>query len=506
MADKFELKAIISAVDKMTPTLKAVQRSVKLTSKTINDIGKHGRNLLGSLGIPAGLAFGSVVYGAQRATRAALDYAGAIKDASERTGMSVGAYQELSVMLLNVGGSAEDAGAAAEKFNKGLADAASGTDKGFLALMRKMNIPLRNARGELVRLEEVLPDIAESFARTGDPAMRTRMIMELFGKSGGKLMPILLKGRQGVQDWAAEIRRLGMTVDDDAINKLDDLGDSVGNVGLAIKAQWTRVVADLAPALMPVIKSMGEWIGANKEMLRTEITGTLNALVASLKGYDWRGLVTDMRGAAVAVRDLVRGLGGMKNVLIGIGALFVAGPIASILGIVGALWRFGAGLLALVGGWSAVGSAILAVGKVFAVVGRLFLLNPLGLALTAIAGTAYLVYANWDRIKGWFVDFFNWLPEKIKAIGTWFADLIPDWARELIGGGNVNVNGGGGATPLVQSGAVAMASGRQQLSGDMTVRFENAPPGMRAAPGKTNQPGVSMNPDVGYRSLALLGT
>jgi hypothetical protein len=38
----------------------------------------------------------------------------------------------------------------------------------------------------------------------------------------------------------------------------------------------------------------------------------------------------------------------------------------------------------------------------------------------------------------------------------------------------------------------------------MTVRFENAPPGMRAAPGKTNQPGVSMNPDVGYRSLALL--
>jgi len=389
-----------------------------------------------------------------------------------------------------------------KKFNKGIADAAAGTDKTFLALLRKMDIPLRNARGELMRLEDVLPDLADSFARTSDPALRTRMIMELFGKSGGKLLPIMLKGRQGVRDWAAEIRRLGMTVDDDAINKLDDLGDTIGDVGQAVKAQWTRVVADLAPALMPVVKSMGEWIAANKEMLRSEITGTLTELVSVLKSYDWRGLVADMRDAVVAVRDLVRGLGGMKNVLIGLGALFLAGPIASILGIVGALWRFGAGLFAIVGGWKAVGAAILWVGKAFAIIGRLFLLNPIGLALTAIAAAVYIVYDNFDVLKGWMTNFFEWIGSKITELSAWFQNLIPDWARGMMGG-SVTVNQGAAATPLVKSGAMQMAGGRQQLSGDMTVRFENAPPGMRAAPGKTNQPGVSMNPDVGYRSLAL---
>lgn len=34
--------------------------------------------------------------------------------------------------------------------------------------------------------------------------------------------------------------------------------------------------------------------------------------------------------------------------------------------------------------------------------GRALLMNPIGLAVTAIAGGAYLIYRNWDRLKPWF--------------------------------------------------------------------------------------------------------
>ncbi|MBV6287354.1 phage tail tape measure protein [Pseudomonas aegrilactucae] len=60
---------------------------------------------------------------------------------------------------------------------------------------------------------------------------------------------------------------------------------------------------------------------------------------------------------------------------------------------------------------------------------------------------------------------------------------------------------GSGSVPagsLVQQTA---ARQRTEVQGDMTVRFENAPPGMRADPGQTNQPGLAMTPNVGYRSL-----
>lgn len=45
------------------------------------------------------------------------------------------------------------------------------------------------------------------------------------------------------------------------------------------------------------------------------------------------------------------------------------------------------------------------------------------------------------------------------------------------------------------------APGQTALNGEMVVRFENAPPGLRVSPGRTNQRDVLLNPYVGYRSM-----
>jgi hypothetical protein len=54
----------------------------------------------------------------------------------------------------------------------------------------------------------------------------------------------------------------------------------------------------------------------------------------------------------------------------------------------------------------------------------------------------------------------------------------------------------------LQSGALSLASGRQQFSGEMRMVFENAPAGFRVGEAKTNTPGLDFNPDVGMRSLS----
>ncbi|MFV2950118.1 hypothetical protein ACNIZR_32630, partial [Pseudomonas japonica] len=45
------------------------------------------------------------------------------------------------------------------------------------------------------------------------------------------------------------------------------------------------------------------------------------------------------------------------------------------------------------------------------------------------------------------------------------------------------------------------AANKTKLEGSMLVRFENAPAGMRVDQPQTNQPGLSVTPQVGYRSL-----
>lgn len=541
MADKFQLKAIISAVDKITPTLKGVARAAKMTNKSLRDIGGAGRSLMGSLGLPAGLAFGSVIYGATRAAGAALQYAGSVQDAADRTGSGTTEFQTLSAMLESVGGSAEDAETALTQFNKGISNAASGADKNFAGLLKKLNIPLRDAQGNVRSMTDMMPELADAFAANTDPALRTRMAMELWGKSGSKLIPIMAGGRKGWNAYAAEMERLGIIIGKDGIGALDDMGDSLGVLNKQVKSQLVQAIASLAPVLMPIIKSMSEWIAANKDLIRATISKTLTDIVKALREVDWAAFIGGIRDAVKAIAGFVETMGGMKNVLIALGVLWLVGPLSAIFTMIGAIGRLGMALFTLVGGFGGIGSALLMVGKIFAFVGRLFLLNPIGLAVTAIAAAAYLVYANWNAIKGWFVSFFDWMGGKVAQVGEWFKGLVPDWARKMFGGAAFNVNhtassvpmskvvqasakaaapvasaqslgqetperaSPGASTPLVRSGALAVAGGRQQLNGEMTVRFENAPQGMRVAPGKTNQPGVEFNPDVGYRSLSLAG-
>jgi len=56
-------------------------------------------------------------------------------------------------------------------------------------------------------------------------------------------------------------------------------------------------------------------------------------------------------------------------------------------------------------------------GAVVATVGRAMLLNPIGLAVTAIAGTAYLLYEYWEPVSG----FFSSLWDGVKSVfsGAW---------------------------------------------------------------------------------------
>jgi len=56
---------------------------------------------------------------------------------------------------------------------------------------------------------------------------------------------------------------------------------------------------------------------------------------------------------------------------------------------------------------------------------------------------------------------------------------------------------------LIQQSA---ANNRTQLEGGLTVRFENAPAGLRTEQPQTNQPGLAVSSRIGYRSLSMGGS
>lgn len=67
-------------------------------------------------------------------------------------------------------------------------------------------------------------------------------------------------------------------------------------------------------------------------------------------------------------------------------------------------------------------SALMGVGRVFLFLGRALLMNPIGLAITAIAVAAYLIYKNWTPIKAFFIDLWNGVKNAFNKFSNWLTN------------------------------------------------------------------------------------
>ncbi|MCY1539188.1 hypothetical protein D9M68_747610 [compost metagenome] len=66
--------------------------------------------------------------------------------------------------------------------------------------------------------------------------------------------------------------------------------------------------------------------------------------------------------------------------------------------------------------------------KVVGVVGRVFLLNPIGLAVTAIGVAAYLLYKYWEPVKGFFTGLWNQVTAAFQGGLTGVLALVANWS------------------------------------------------------------------------------
>ncbi len=138
------------------------------------------------------------------------------------------------------------------------------------------------------------------------------------------------------------------------------------------------------------------------------------------------------------------------------------------------------------------------------------------------------IVSNWEPIVDWFRGLWDRVRPYIEPLvsgAQWIGQKVGAFFGGGGGGGGAAQDNGGqpdrrrqaaGVTGAVGGGLragtralrdwssslSAQAVQTQQLRGDMVVRFEGAPPGTRVDPGTSNQPGLTITPRVGYRSLA----
>ena len=205
----------------------------------------------------AGKAIGIFAAGAVTAlavlTKSQINAADQLAKMSQKVGVSVETLSTLKYAADQSGVSVETLQSSLVRLTKNASDAAKGTGEaiqGFDAL----GISVATADGKLKSSDALLIEIAEKFASFEDGANKTALAVNLFGKSGAELIPMLNAGASGIDELRQRARDLGLELDTNTAKQAEQFNDLLADAADLAKGFGN----DLAKALLPALVSLAE--------------------------------------------------------------------------------------------------------------------------------------------------------------------------------------------------------------------------------------------------------
>ncbi|QBY56155.1 phage tail tape measure protein [Cupriavidus oxalaticus] len=602
MADKFQLKALITGVDQLSPALAGIRKNIAGFRKALKADG------LGDLSFRDVISGGALAAPVIAATKAAIDFESAmadvkkvvdfdtpaqfkamgqdIQDLSKRLPMAakdiaaiVAAGGQAGIGRNELGKFAEDAVKMGVAFDQTAAQAGEmmatwrtafkmGQDQ-VVALADQINLLGNTGPAKASKISEIVTRIGPlgevaGFAASQIAAMGATLagmgVQEEIAATGIKnMMLTLTSGASATKEQQETFKALRLDAKKLAVDMQRDAQGTVTRVLTAVskvdKSKQASVLEGLfgresIGAIAPLLTNMDLLEGNFKKV------GDAARHAGSMqKEYESRAATT--ANGIVLLQNRVTALG------ISVGTILLP-PLNQFLGFVGPLVDRMAdfananpavikGVLGAAAGLLVLKIAVIAVSAALRILTAVTALSPLGIAVRAIAVAAGFLLANWESVGPFFSNLWasivgyaqpawEWIKKALsftplglivsnwEPIVAWFQRMwerIKPYVEPLMNGaswvaGKVGAFfGGGGDRPApAAAGGVGprpviqrdwsvslpqQTTQTQQLRGEMLMRFENAPPGLRVDPASTNQPGLSVTPKVGYRSLAGAG-
>lgn len=242
----------------MTDLAKLVVRLEAETAKYSAELDKAKRQLSGfekssnvsiaKIGAAAGAAAAAAAVGFVVMTKSAIDTAASLNDLSQATGVSVESLSQLQYVAKLSGTDFDTLTASMQKLAKTAVDAARGSD-GAVNAFKAIGVSATNADGSIKSTDQLLADIADSFANFEDGAGKAAVAQEIFGKSGAQLIPLLNKGRDGIDALRQEADKLGLTISGNTADAASEFNDNLERLKSATTGVATQVASDVVPAL-----------------------------------------------------------------------------------------------------------------------------------------------------------------------------------------------------------------------------------------------------------------
>jgi hypothetical protein len=200
--------------------------------------------------------------------------------------------------------------------------------------LQKLGVNTQDADGKTRSFNDILLDVADKFKSLPNGAEKTATSMQLFGRSGKDLIPILNKGSDGIQQLEQQAEKLGLTLNSSNVNAVLKYTDSqkklkdaqqqftlaIGNEALPM---WQRLT-DAQLRAVQIYQQMPEPIRAAVAAV-VSFGGPVLTAASGVAGF-----AGNIGSALPLIADMAGKLGGLSLFLTGPWAIAFAGAALAV--------------------------------------------------------------------------------------------------------------------------------------------------------------------------------
>jgi hypothetical protein len=421
------------------------------------------------LGVVGGVAAGAVA-GVAALTTQFVNLGDALADEADSVGMSTQALQTWQFAAADVGVEANALLSSIARLQRGIADGGEKTEAAFKTL------GISFTRFKKLEPDAQMSVLAEAFKNYSGNANLSAVSMDLFGKSGFKLLPVLRRGQEGLEAMNEAARETGFILSDEVMAEMGKADAAANRFKMSLEGLRNKALAPLLPAFTSLSTQLGDIIARNgpaitawAERFGGELESKTIPAIGAFVENDLPGLVsglgefvTTIGKIASASADAVGGWGNLGAVLLGIN---FAPVIIALGGIVKALGGIAMGAWAVMGPWALLVGAIVA-----GAVAVWYYWEPIKKFFSdlwdGLSGDAKMMWdtltlgvkefkdqfvAVWESIKSSVGAVIDWHLEKLRSLLSMF-DSIGGWFGKTMGLTGDGSYSPAGAAPLDAAG------------------------------------------------------
>jgi hypothetical protein len=184
--------------------------------------------------------------------------------------------------------------------------------KEYQEILQRAGLVAVDSTGKMRSMDDMLYDLADKFKGMPDGVEKTALAMDIFGKAGMEMIPLLNMGREGLKAEREEAEKLGLVMSGETAKASEAFNDQLTTLKKALLGITLTIGQELLPifrkavdAIIEIVSEFGKWVRNNPEII--------GAIKAVAEAIGW---------LATATKDTISWVGKLGDKLSGTSAIW----------------------------------------------------------------------------------------------------------------------------------------------------------------------------------------